>query len=188
MFENSETNTNEKATFSVSEISAKVKDLLETNFNHIRVKGEISGLKIATSGHGYFNLKDNFAVLACTCWRPVLSKIQFNLIDGIEVIISGRMTSYGGQSRYQLTVERIEPAGIGAMMQILQERKIRLEKEGLFDISTKQALPFLPNIIGVITSITGAVIRDIIHRITDRHPTNIIIWPVTVQGENAADE
>lgn len=173
--------------FSVSEISNKIKELLENNFGYIKVKGEISGLKIASSGHAYFNLKENTAILACNCWRPVLSKIQFPLNDGMEVVISGKLSSYAGNSRYQLSVENLQPAGLGAMIQILNERKARLEKEGLFNKSRKP-IPFLPNKIGVITSITGAVIKDIIHRIRERFPTRIIIWSVSVQGENSGNE
>lgn len=173
--------------FSVIELSNKIKELIENNLGYIRVKGEISGLKIASSGHGYFNLKENTAILACTCWKPVLSKIKFPLADGMEVVVSGKLSGYPGNSRYQLSVEKIDPAGVGAMMQILKERKEKLTKEGIFD-KIKKPLPFLPSKIGVITSITGAVIKDIIHRITDRCPSNIIIWPVTVQGENAGNE
>ncbi|MCC8398562.1 MAG: exodeoxyribonuclease VII large subunit [Rickettsia endosymbiont of Labidopullus appendiculatus] len=173
--------------FSVTEISSKIKELLENNFGYIRVKGEISGLKIATSGHGYFNLKENTAVLACTCWRPVLAKIQFTPVDGMEVVAIGKLSGYAGNSRYQLSVEVLEPAGLGAIMQILKELQAKLEKEGIFN-KPKKPLPFLPNKIGVVTSMTGAVIRDIIHRINDRCPSHILIWSVTVQGGNAASE
>ena len=188
MFENTFNIAQPIKEFSVSEISNKIKDLLESNLGYVRVKGEISGLKVASSGHGYFNLKDNIAVLAITCWRPVLARIKFPLVDGIEVSITGKLTSYPGGSRYQLSAEKVEPAGIGAWMQILKERRDRLEKEGLFNKSNKKPLPFLPTRIGVITSITGAVIKDIIHRIIDRFPSHVIIWPVTVQGDNAANE
>lgn len=170
---------------SVTEISRRIKELLENNFGYIRVKGEISGLKVATSGHGYFNLKENTAILACTCWRPVLAKIKFSLVNGMEVVVRGKLSGYAGNSRYQLSVEIVQQAGLGAMMQILSERKEKLQQEGIFD-KLKTPLPFLPNRIGVITSITGAVIQDIIHRINDRCPSHILIWPVTVQGENAA--
>lgn len=173
--------------FSVSELSNKIKELLENNFGYIKVKGEISGLKIASSGHAYFNLKENTAILACTCWRPILAKIKFPLNDGMEVVISGKLSSYAGNSRYQLSVENLQPAGLGAMIQILNERKARLEKEGLFN-KIRKPIPFLPNKIGVITSITGAVIQDIIHRIRERFPTHVIIWPVSVQGENSGNE
>lgn len=173
--------------FSVSEISNKIKELLENNFGYIKVKGEISGLKIASSGHAYFNLKENTAILACTCWRPILAKIKFPLNDGMEVVISGKLSSYAGNSRYQLSVDNLQPAGLGAMLQILNERKARLEKEGLFN-KKRIPIPFLPDKIGVITSITGAVIKAIIHRIRERFPTRIIIWPVSVQGENSGNE
>ena len=143
--------------FSVSEISNKIKELLENNFGYIKVKGEISGLKIANSGHAYFNLKENTAILACTCWRPILAKIKFPLNDGMEVVISGKLSSYAGNSRYQLSVDNLQPTGLGAMLQILNERKARLEKEGLFN-KIRIPIPFLPDKIGVITSITGAVI------------------------------
>lgn len=174
--------------YSISEISSRIKELLEENFGYIKIRGEISGLKIATSGHGYFNLKDNIAVLSCTCWKPTLAKISFKLHDGIEVLVTGKITSYFGQSKYQLSVDSIQPAGIGAMMQILQERKLRLEQEGLFDRSIKKPIPLLPQKIGIITSISGAVIKDIITRIQDRYPTHLVIWPVAVQGESAAQE
>lgn len=174
--------------FSVSEISAKIKEILEDNIGYVRVKGEISGFKVAASGHAYFNIKDNFAVLGCTCWRQALLRVKFPINDGLEVIISGKITAYSGQSRYQISVDKVQPSGEGAMMQILKERRERLQKEGLFDESRKKTLPFLPTKIGVITSITGAVIKDIIHRISDRCPINIIIWPVTVQGDTAAFE
>lgn len=174
--------------YKVSELSNLIKKTLEGNFSYIKVKGEISGLKIATSGHGYFNIKEQDSILACTCWRPVLSKVPFKMEDGIEVVVTGKLTTYAGNSRYQLNVERIEAAGAGALMQILLQRKAQLEKEGLFDQSRKKALPFLPKRIGIITSATGSVIKDMIHRISERCPTNILLWPVTVQGESSAFE
>jgi exodeoxyribonuclease VII large subunit len=174
--------------FSVTEISNKIKLLLESNLGYVRIKGEISGLKIATSGHGYFSLKDSSAVLAATCWRHNLSNVKFKLSEGLEVVVTGKITAYAGQSKYQISVDNIRPAGSGAFMQILKERKEMLEKEGLFRLEHKQKLPFMPQKIGIVTSITGSVIRDIIHRISDRCPVNLIIWPVTVQGEVAAAE
>lgn len=174
--------------FSVTEISNLIKRLLEAEIGFIRIKGEISGLKIATSGHCYFNLKDNLSVLACTCWRTSMSKVNFKLEDGMEIVVVGKVTSYAGQSKYQVSVEKIEPVGIGTLMQILKERKEKLEKEGLFAPENKKSLPFLPQKIGVVTSITGAVIQDIIHRVRDRFPVCITIWPVTVQGDSAAAE
>ncbi len=173
--------------FSVMEISTKIKELLDSNFGYVKIRGEISGLKVASSGHGYFNLKENSAILACTCWRPILAKIKFTPIDGMEVVASGRLSSYAGNSRYQLSVEILEQAGLGAFMQLLKERYEKLTQEGIFN-KPKKVLPFLPNKIGVITSITGAVIKDIIHRVRDRCPAHIIIWPVAVQGDNAAPE
>lgn len=174
--------------FSVTEISNKIKFLLENNFGVVRIKGEISGLKIATSGHGYFNLKDANSIIAATCWRHSLMKVNFKITEGLEVVVTGKITAYAGQSKYQISVDMIEPAGAGAFMQILQERKNRLEKEGLFAKEHKQPIPYLPRKIGVITSITGAVIKDIIHRISDRFPVHLIVWPVSVQGEAAAGE
>ena len=179
------TNINE---FSVTEISNKIKWLLENNFSTVRIKGEISGLKIATSGHGYFSLKDTNSVIAATCWRHALSRINFKLTEGLEVVVTGKITAYAGQSKYQISVELIEPAGTGAFIQILNERKKRLEEEGLFKFEHKKKIPYLPKKIGIVTSLTGAVIKDIIHRITDRFPLHLCIWPVTVQGENAASE
>lgn len=174
--------------YSVSEISAQIKNIVEREFGYVRIRGEISGLKIAASGHGYFNLKDENAVISVTCWRHVLSKMQAKPDEGLEVIATGRMTTYGGQSKYQLSVEHIEPAGAGALMQILAARKAKLQAEGLFDISRKKQIPFFPRTIGIITSLTGAVIKDMIHRISDRCPVKLLIWPVSVQGESAADE
>jgi exodeoxyribonuclease VII large subunit len=174
--------------FSVSEISYKIKSLLEENIGTVRIKGEISGLKLASSGHCYFSLKDNNAILAATCWKHTLSKINFQLEEGIEIIATGTITAYAGQSKYQISVSSIEPSGIGAFMKILQERKEKLAQEGLFLPHYKQKIPFMPRKIGIITSITGAVIRDIIHRISDRCPTNLLIWPTSVQGTSAASE
>lgn len=174
--------------YSVSQISNEIKTIIEANLGYVRVKGEISGLKIAASGHGYFNLKDDTAVLACTCWRSAMSKINIKLEDGIEVVAIGKISTYVGQSKYQLSVDKIEISGIGNLMKVLAERKEKFEKEGLFDRAHKKSLPFLPKTIGVVTSITGSVIKDIIHRISDRFPSTVLIWPVTVQGENAAKE
>jgi len=164
-----------KNEFSVTEISNKIKWLLENNFSTVRIKGEVSGLKIASSGHGYFNLKDTNAVIAATCWRHCLSRVNFSLAEGLEVIVTGKITSYAGQSKYQIAVELIEPAGVGAFIKILSERRQKLEEEGLFKGEYKKKIPYLPKKIGVITSLTGAVIKDIIHRITDRLPVNLCL-------------
>ena len=188
MLENNITNNFVQNEFSVSEISKKIKSLLERNIGIIKIKGEISGLKIATSGHGYFSLKDDQAVISATCWRHSLAKLDFKLSEGLEVIVRGKITSYAGQSKYQISVENIEPSGIGAFMRILTERRTKFTTEGLFNKEKKQKIPFLPKKIGVITSISGAVIKDIIHRISDRCPVHIIIWPVAVQGENSSNE
>ncbi len=174
--------------YTVSEISSHIKSLVETQFGYVRIRGEISGLKIAASGHAYFNLKDENAIIASTCWKNALAKMPAKLDEGLEVIATGKLTTYAGQSRYQLSVEHIEACGEGALMQILAKRKTKLQAEGLFDNSRKKALPFFPKTIGVVTSISGAVIKDIIHRIKDRCPLRVVIWPVSVQGENAADE
>ncbi|MFK8040426.1 MAG: exodeoxyribonuclease VII large subunit [Rickettsiaceae bacterium] len=174
--------------FSVSELSSQVKNLISSNFLQIRVRGEISGLKIADSGHGYFSLKENQAILSCVCWKNTLSKIKIPIKDGMQVVLHGSLTTYSGQSRYQISVGAIVLHGVGEMMQILQERKARLLAEGLFDKDKKKSLPFMPKQIAVITSLSGAVIKDIIHRIRDRCPTNILIYPATVQGETAATE
>lgn len=179
------TNVNE---FSVTEISNKIKQLLESNLSYVRIKGEISGLKIASSGHGYFNLKDANSVISATCWRHQLARINFKLTDGLEIVVTGKITSYAGQSKYQISVDMIEPAGAGAFMQILTQRKKLLEEEGLFNLEHKKKIPYLPKKIGIVTSLTGAVIKDIIHRITDRFPMHLCVWPVTVQGETAAAE
>ena len=172
--------------FSVSEISYRIKQIIECNFDCVRIRGEISGFKLALSGHGYFNLKDSKAVLGCTYWRSAISKLKFEIIDGLEVVVIGKITTYSGQSKYQLNVEYIEPYGVGSLMKILEQRKEQLGKEGLF--KNKKAIPFLSDVIGVITSLTGAVLRDIIHRINGRFPTRVVVWPVSVQGNTSANE
>jgi exodeoxyribonuclease VII large subunit len=174
--------------YSVSEISSKLKSVIEQNFGYVKIRGEISGLKIATSGHGYFSLKDNDAVLACICWRYALAKLKFKPEDGIQVVATGKLTIYPGQSKYQLTIESLEADGLGALIVMLEKRRAMFQAEGLFDEARKKKLPFFPKRIGVVTSLSGAVIRDIMHRIEDRCPTHVIIWPVLVQGETAADE
>ncbi len=174
--------------YSVSQLSVNLKKLVEANFSFIKVRGEVSGFKLAATGHGYFNIKDDVAVLACTCWKPIMQKLEFAIADGVEVIVFGKLTTYAGMSRYQLNVEAIMPSGDGALMAILKERKDRLAKEGLFDVEHKKAIPYFPEKIGVVTSSAGAVIQDILHRIQDRFPTHVIIWPVAVQGQSASAE
>ena len=174
--------------YSVSSLSAEIKHIVEGNFGYVRVRGEISGLKIASSGHGYFNLKDETALLACTCWKNSMARVPIKIEDGIEVVVVGKISTYPGQSKYQLNVEQIQLSGVGNLMQILQQRKEALAKEGLFSGEHKKPLPFMPQIIGVVTSITGAVIQDIIHRISERFASSVLIWPVAVQGQSAAKE
>ena len=174
--------------FSVSELSAALKRAVEEGFPFVRVRGEISGLKFATSGHIYFDLKDDKSVLNSIIWKQGARALSLKPEMGLEVICTGRVTTYPGSSRYQLIVEQMELAGAGALMAMLEERKKRLAAEGLFDASTKKKLPFLPEVIGVITSPTGAVLRDIMHRLNARFPRRVLLWPVAVQGSNAAGE
>jgi exodeoxyribonuclease VII large subunit len=183
-----DTKPEESSEYTVSQLSSLIKRKIEDNFGFVKVRGEISGLKIASSGHGYFNLKDQDAVLACTCWKPIMMRIPFKLEDGMEVIVTGRITTFASQSKYQISAEKIEAAGAGALMEILLKRKEMLAKEGLFDESRKKAIPMLPRKIGIITSPVGAVIQDIIHRVKDRCPVNLLLWPVAVQGEACAFE
>jgi exodeoxyribonuclease VII large subunit len=178
----------EKSEFTVTELTNAIKRTIDDNFGFITVRGEVSGLKVASSGHAYFNLKDGDNILACTCWRPVFMRMNFKLEDGLEVLVSGRLSTYGGMSRYQLSAEKIEPAGAGALMELLNRRRILLAKEGLFDDSRKKSIPFFAKKIGVITSPVGSVIQDIIHRVKERCPVTIMLWPVAVQGENCATE
>lgn len=172
--------------YSVAEISSALKKTIEGNFGYVRVKGEISGAKIVSSGHLYFSLKDSDAVLSAVSWKGVVSKLKFSPEDGQEVICMGKITTFAGQSKYQLVVEHMEIAGLGAIMMMIEQRRKKLEQEGLFNLERKKPLPFLPRIIGVVTSPTGAVIRDILHRIADRFPSHVIIWPSLVQGDDAA--
>ncbi len=174
--------------FTVSEISFAVKRTIETGFARVRVRGEISGLRRHGSGHVYFSLKDERAVLSAVCWRGMVGRLRHQPEDGLEVVCTGRLTTYPGRSQYQIVVEAIEPAGEGALLKLLEERRRRLAAEGLFDQDRKRPLPFLPEVIGVITSPTGAVIRDILHRLADRFPRRVLLWPARVQGEGAAEE
>jgi exodeoxyribonuclease VII large subunit len=174
--------------FSVSELSAALKRTVEDSFPFVRVRGEISGLKFATSGHIYFDLKDDKAVLNAIIWKMTTRVIRLKPEAGMEVVCNGRVTTYPGSSRYQLIVEQMELAGLGALMAMLEERKKKLAAEGLFATARKKPLPFLPEVIGVITSPTGAVLRDIMHRIEARFPRRVLLWPVAVQGERAASD
>ncbi|HLI13011.1 MAG TPA: exodeoxyribonuclease VII large subunit [Alphaproteobacteria bacterium] len=174
--------------FSVSEISLLLKRTLEERFDHVRVRGEISGFKRHSSGHLYLALKDADAVLDAVCWRGTAARLALRPEDGMEVICSGRITTYPGRSKYQLVIDSMELAGEGALLKLLDERRRRLAAEGLFDAARKRKLPYLPSVIGVVTSPTGAVIRDILHRLDDRFPRRVIIWPVAVQGTGAAEQ
>ena len=174
--------------YTVSEISAAIKKLVENSFSFVRVKGEIFGAKRADSGHWYLSLKDENSLLAAVCWRGVANTLPLKIEDGIEVIASGRITTFNGRSSYQLVIEKLEIAGEGALLKLLEERKQKFLAEGLFAQEHKKPIPYLPQTIGVITSPTGAVIRDIIHRVRDRFPSRIIVWPTPVQGEGAADK
>jgi len=174
--------------YSVSEIAGALKRVVEDNFGHVRVRGEISGLKVAASGHAYLTLKDQDAVLDAVCWKGNISRFKFKPEDGLEVICAGRITTYPGRSKYQIVIDHMEPAGAGALMALLEARKKKLADEGLFDPKRKKPLPFLPEVIGIVTSPTGAVIRDILHRLSDRFPRHVLVWPVLVQGEGAAEQ
>lgn len=172
----------------VSEISNEIKRFVEGNFNKVAVKGEIFGAKRADSGHWYLSLKDENAVLSAVCWRGVATGLKVKIEDGLEVIATGKITTFAGKSSYQLVIEKMEPAGQGALLKLLEERKQQFIKEGLFDPAHKKPIPFLPETIGVVSSASGAVIRDIIHRIRDRFPSHIVLWPTLVQGEGAAEK
>ena len=179
-------NISNKAEYSVSELSTALKRTVESTYGYVRVRGEISGLKRAASGHVYMILKDDSALISGVCWRGVIGCLNATPEDGLEVIASGKITTYAQQSKYQIVIEQIEVAGEGALLKILEKRRKKLAAEGLFDVEKKRPLPFLPSIIGVVTSPSGAVIRDILHRIADRFPRDVLLWPVLVQGEKAA--
>ena len=174
--------------FSVSEISGLVKRQIEDGFAHIRVRAELGRVSRPASGHLYLDLKDEKAVLSGVIWKGTAQKLPLQPEQGLEVICTGKLTTFAGQSKYQMIIEYMEPAGVGALMALLEERKKKLTAEGLFEPARKKMLPFLPQTIGVVTSPSGAVIRDIIHRLEDRFPRHVLVWPVRVQGENCADE
>ena len=174
--------------YTVSEISAEIKKCVETRFAHVRIKGEIFGCKRADSGHYYLSLKDENAIIAAVCWRGIAAGLKFKPEDGLEVIATGKITTFAGKSSYQLVIEEMEISGTGALLKLLEERKKQFAAEGLFDTAHKKPIPFLPQTIGVVTSASGAVIRDIIHRVRDRFPSHILLWPTPVQGEGAAEK
>jgi len=174
---------------SVSEISGKLKRMVEDTFGHVRVRGEITGYRGPhSSGHMYFALKDERARIEAVVWRGVANKLKHKPEEGLEVIASGKLTTYPGSSKYQIVIDNIEPAGAGALMALLEDRKKKLAAEGLFVEDRKQLLPYMPKVIGVITSPTGAVIRDVLHRISDRFPLHVLLWPARVQGETCGPE
>ena len=175
--------------WTVSELSSALRRTVEDAYGYVRVRGEVSGFKGASSsGHVYFRLKDDKAVLEAVIWKGTFGRMRVRPEEGLDVIVSGKLTTFPGSSKYQIVVDSLEPAGIGALMKLLEERKKKLAAEGLFDEARKQLLPFLPGVIGVVTSPTGAVIRDILHRLEDRFPRRVLVWPVRVQGETSAAE
>jgi exodeoxyribonuclease VII large subunit len=177
------------AEFTVSELAFAVRRAVEDGFGYVRVRGEVSGFRgVHGSGHAYFSLKDQNAKLDAVIWRGVYQRLKVKPEDGLEVIATGKLTTFPGKSSYQIVVDALEPAGAGALMALLEERRQRLAAEGLFDAARKQLLPALPRVVGVVTSPTGAVIRDILHRLSDRFPLRVIVWPVRVQGETSAAE
>ena len=179
------TNTPE---YTVSELGNALKRTVEDTYGYVRVRGEISGFKRAASGHLYLSLKDAGAVIDGVMWKGGAAALRFRPEDGLEVVATGKLTTYPGRSKYQIIIERMEPAGAGALMALLETRKAKLAAEGLFDPARKRALPYIPGTIGVITSPTGAVIRDILHRLAERFPHRVLVWPVAVQGDSAAGQ
>ena len=186
-FDNKPTPTNAQE-FSVTEISLALKRTVEDQFGYVRIRGEISGLKRAASGHVYPALKDEKSVLDGVMWKGVAGRLTFRPEDGLEIIATGKLTTYPGRSKYQIVIDKMEVAGEGALMVLLEKRKKELTAEGLFDPSRKVDIPYLPDVIGVVTSPTGSVIRDILHRLSDRFPRHVLVWPVLVQGEGASKQ
>ena len=176
------------APFTVSELSGRLKRHVEDGFGHVRVRGEISGWKRVASGHCYMALKDDSAALDGVMWKMSAARLAFQPADGAEVIATGKLTTYPGRSKYQIIIDTMELAGEGAMLALLEKLKGKLGAEGLFDPGQKRPLPYLPRVIGVVTSPTGAVIRDILHRLADRFPTHVVVWPVVVQGHGSAEQ
>jgi exodeoxyribonuclease VII large subunit len=174
--------------FSVSDLSNAVKRVIEGEFGFVRVRGEVGRVSRPRSGHVYLDLKDDRSVISGIMWKGVAARQQTQPEEGMEVIATGRLTTFPGQSKYQILIEEIRPAGAGALMAMLEKRKALLQAEGLFAAERKQPLPYLPEIIGVVTSPSGAVIRDILHRLRDRFPRKVLIWPVAVQGASCAPE
>ena len=186
LFENQIQGINEPE-FSVSEISNAIKRLIEEEFSYVRIRGEIGRVSLPRSGHVYLDLKDEKSVIAGVIWKGVADKLMTKPEEGMEVIARGRVTTFGGQSKYQIIIDDLRPAGVGALMAMLEKRKKQFQAEGIFNQEHKKPLPFLPEIIGVITSPSGAVIKDILHRLSDRFPRKVTLWPVAVQGAEASN-
>jgi exodeoxyribonuclease VII large subunit len=175
--------------WTVSELSSALRRTVEDAYGYVRVRGEVSGFRgPSPSGHVYFRLKDDKAVLEAVIWKREFARMRMPPQEGLEVVVTGRLTTFSGSSKYQIVIDTLEPAGLGALMALLEERKKKLAAEGLFDPARKQLLPFLPDVIGVVTSPTGAVIRDILHRLADRFPRRVLVWPVRVQGDGSAEQ
>jgi exodeoxyribonuclease VII large subunit len=176
------------AEFTVSELSFALKRTLEENYGYVRVRGEIGRVTNPGSGHCYLDLKDDRAVISAVCWKTTFARLRIKPQAGLEVIVTGKVTTFPGQSKYQILIDTLEPAGVGALMALLDERRKKLAAEGLFDRERKKPIPYLPRVIGVVTSPTGAVIRDILHRLAGRFPRHVLVWPVRVQGDQCAAE
>ncbi len=188
MFDDSPAPSGNQPEYTVSELSGAVKRVIEGEFGLVRVRGEVGRVSRPASGHLYFDLKDDRSVIAAISWKGQVARMQVRPEEGMEVVATGRMTTFPGQSKYQLIVDDVAPAGAGALMAMLEKRRAALQAEGLFDAARKKPIPFLPEVIGVVTSPSGAVIRDILHRLRDRFPRRVLIWPVAVQGQNCAPE
>jgi exodeoxyribonuclease VII large subunit len=174
--------------YEVSEIASSIKNIIENEFGQVRVRGELGRVFSARSGHLYYDIKDERSLLSAVTFKGQVSSLSIFPEEGIEVIATGKVTTFSGQSKYQLIVDELKVAGVGALMAMLEKRKYLLEKEGLFDNKNKKKIPYIPRLIGVITSPQGAVLSDILHRLRDRFPRNVIVWPVTVQGDFCADQ
>jgi len=174
--------------FSVSDLSQQLKKTIEDTFSYVKIRGEISGFKRHSSGHLYFSLKDDKAVMNAIMWKGTTSRLNFAPEDGLEVLATGKVTTFAGRSQYQIIVDNMDPAGTGALMALLEKRKAQFTAEGLFDPSRKKKLPYLPKVIAILTSETGAVIRDILHRLKDRYMPHVLLLPIAVQGDLSAKQ
>ncbi len=181
-------NNNNNPVYSVGEFSHVIKKLVETNFSYVRIRGEISRPSFPGSGHVYFTLKDTEGTIAAIIWKYTFPRLSIRPEEGMEVICTGKITTFAGQSKYQIIVDSMEVAGEGALLKMLEDRRKKLLAEGLFKQEHKKPIPYLPQIIGVITSPSGAVIKDILHRLSDRFPSHVYLWPVAVQGEGSAQQ